>query len=253
MILRDVVRDYEYGQTDADPLQVLYCYAGFNTSICSLLQNVSPDTYGVGVIVYFYARATKYSGNIQLTDLQYKTTGKLKFQVLNETNFEKETNLLWEDVILDVNAEYVDPTTITKKADIAAYQYHFISTEVEIREVSPMSDDDYEASFGGPMFALGETKYWFRATQSGTNPPSYTYYAKIKGTNVLFNLRCDATLHPQITPAFFDSNYGTENFDMSDCVGKVFHATGYVAAYFENFQLQLPNNYRTYNYIYAVE
>lgn len=252
MFLRDISRDYENGQTDDDPLQVLYCYAGFNSGICSILQTVSPETQGVGVIVYFYARATKYNGNIQLTDLQNKTTGKLKFQVLfDEEDVERETGIAWEDVILDTDSIYVDPETIETKEDIAAYQYNWISTEVEIRAVSPMNDDGYDSR---PKFlnSDADNTYWFRETINSGNPPSYTYYAKIKGTNVLFNLRCDSSLTPTVTPAFFDPNYKTENFNMQDCVGKVFHATGYVAAYFENFQLQLPNNYSMYNYIYAV-
>ena len=39
---------------------------------------------------------------------------------------------------------------------------------------------------------------------------------------------------------------------MNDAVGKKYHVTGYVVAYFETFQLQLPNNYDMYNYIYEV-
>lgn len=249
MYLRDIVRDYENGQTDEDALQGLYCYAGFNTSLCSILQTVSPETEGVGVVVYFFARATKYSGNIQLTDLQTKTSGKLAFKVLTPANIEKETMLKWEDLILDANPEAVAPSSITSKTDLANLQYHFISTTVELRAVSPSSDDGAQGAYN-PNYA-SETKYWFRETDSGSSK-AYTYYAKVEGTNVYFNLRCDATLFPTVTPSFFDSNYGTENFNMNDAVGKKYHVTGYVVAYFETFQLQLPNNYDMYNYIYEV-
>lgn len=252
MYLRDIVRDTENGQSEDSPLQVLYCYAGFNTGLCSILQTVSPDTQGVGVVVYFYARATKYSGNIQLTDLQTKTSGKLAFKVLTETNIERETMLKWDDLILDISSETIDPSSITSTNDLAKLQYHFINTVVELRTVSPSYDDGAEGTYGGPMFALAEeTRYWFRATDSGSGN-AYTYYAKVVGTGVYFNLRCDASLFPTVTPAFFDPNYGTEEFDMNDAVGKKFYVTGYVVSYFETFQLQLPNNYDMYNYIHAV-
>jgi endonuclease YncB( thermonuclease family) len=250
MYLRDIVRDTENGQSEDSPLQVLYCYAGFNTGLCSILQTVSPETEGVGVVVYFYARATKYSGNIQLTDLQTKTSGKLAFKVLTPANIEKETLLKWDDLILDISSETIAPSSISTVNDIAKLQYHFINIEVELRTVSPSYDDGAERSIGAPNNA-NETSYWFRETDSGSSK-AYTYYARVVGTNVNFNLRCDASLFPTVTPAFFDPNYGTSSFNMNDVVGHRYHVTGYVVAYFENFQLQLPNNYDMYNYIYKI-
>ena len=66
----------------------LYAYAGFNSSLCSILQNGSEmmglDGKGIGVIIRFYCRATYYNGNIQLSDVKTSTTGKKKIDMINE-------------------------------------------------------------------------------------------------------------------------------------------------------------------------
>lgn len=82
MFLRDVLHDREQDEND-DSYAGLYAYAGYNSSLCSLLQSASTSQgvsdHGVGIVVRFYCRATMYSGNVQLSDVKSSTTGKKSF------------------------------------------------------------------------------------------------------------------------------------------------------------------------------
>lgn len=248
MYLRDVVVDQELQDEGKEEYGSLYCYAGFNSSIASILNKFSPTTHphGIGLVVYFYARATTYSNNIQLSDLQNKTSGKKAFRVITEANIaERNPAYKWSDLKLDTSTVRVEPSLIKTQDDIGAYKYQWIDTEIEIRKVNTSDDDDPAEG------SSATSEYWFRAvTSSGTT--SYTYYAKIAGTSVYCNLRADASLNPQVLPAIFDSKYGTGQFNVDDADGKVFHVTGYLVSYFDKYQIQLANNYQVYNYIQEV-
>ncbi|MDR0934833.1 MAG: thermonuclease family protein [Erysipelotrichaceae bacterium] len=250
MYLRDVNPDIE--QTD-EKLASLYCYSGYNSAIASLLNGVSPETKGVGVVVYFYARATIYSDNIQLSDLKATTTGKRAFRVITENNISKYTNYnSMSELQLSTDTVRMNPATITSQEDVGAYKYQWIDTEIELRTVSPSTDDGEQQSAHRniPVLGAATEEYWVKA--SNTAPISYTYYAKIAGTEVYCNLRADASLNPQVVPTIFDAKYGSTDFNVQDVIGKTFHVTGYLVSYFEKYQIQLANNYQMYNYIYEV-
>lgn len=255
LYLRDVVVDPELIEKGKVEYGSLYCYAGFNSAVASILGNASPEgTYGIGAVVYFYARATMYSGNIQLSDLQNRTSGKRAFKVVTPDNIEKLQHVYkWEDLILDTSTVRMEPLEMTSQDVVGQFKYQWIDTEIEIRKIAPYDDEEREDNAFDPSRAMpaGSTdEYWVK--KSTTTPASYTYYAKFAGTNVYCNLRADASLNPQVVPNIFDINYGTEDFNMDDAVGKTFHVTGYLVSYFEKYQIQLANNYDTFNYIYEV-
>ena len=271
MFLRDVLLDKEQVEKGDTQLAGLYCYAGFNSSVCSTLQNASEalgmDGTGVGLVVRFYCRATKYNGNVQLSDLKAATTGKKKFTPLTERSFanyadelkwsslyEEKGSVTYADLNKDPSAIALDPTSISSYDDpttadilyddLAPYQYQFIETEVTIRAVDS-SDRDEEGSTGG-------SGYWYKGN---ANDNSYTVYARIDGKNgdkILTNLRIDTSIYPFIEPASF----GTDNaYDLTSAntpVDTKWHVTGYMSLYFGKFQILLPNNYASLNYLYKI-
>lgn len=260
MFLRDIVHDAE--QED-DKLQGLYAYSGFNSSVCSLLQNASTalgmDGTGVGVVARFYCRATMYGGNVQLSDVKSSTTGKKGFKVLDEDNFSKYADeLKWSKEYQDKGSEFsysdlnvtpsirrLEPTSISSSDDIGEYQYDVCETEVEIRSVTPQDTDDEGHSETG-------SGYWYKPTKDSK---SYTVYALINGKDgrkIYTNIRIDNSMYPYLDPSVFGTSVNTDLDSENSPVGKTFHVTGYVAKYFDKYQIQLPNNYPAYNYFYKV-
>ena len=261
MFVRDVFHDSEQVEKEGvdSPLAGLYAYAGYNTSLCSLLQNASKaqglgDT-GVGVVVRFFCRATYYSGNVQLSDIKYSTTGKKGLKSITEKNFatyandyvwsyeyEQKGELTFADMIRDASPTEVVPTSVT---NLGVYQYQFISTEVVIRKITnkEMSDENDDTDLSN--------EYWYKGN---ANNKAYTVYAYIdNGTDrVLTNLRIDDTLFPFIEPATFGTSDPTDLDGPNSPVGKTFHVTGYVSAYFDKYQIMLPNNYASMHYLYKV-
>ena len=266
MFLRDVLYDSEQVAANDTKLAGLYCYAGFNSALCSLLQDASKqfgmDGTGVGLVVRFFCRATVYGGNVQLSDLKASTTGKKGFKVLTETNFSKYADeLKWSnvyeqnnavtyaDLIKDATPVRLEPSSVsayddpeTKDImydDLEPYHYQFIETEVTIRTVNQGDkDEDGKTSTSG--------NYWYKGNE---NDNSYTVYAQIngkEGAKIYTNLRVDTSIFPFIQPAFFG------NADNSP-VGKTYHVTGYLALYFTKYQILLPNNYASLNYIYELK
>ena len=251
LYLRDVVVDPELIEQGKEEYGSLYCYAGFNSAIASILSNASPETHGIGTVVYFYARATMYSGNIQLSDLQNKTIGKRAFRVMTPETIERwHANYKWADLKLNTSTVRMEPSEMTSQEDVGAFKYQWIDTEIEIRKIAPYDDEELNNPQNAIAAPAASDEYWVKA--STTTPTSYTYYAKFAGTNIYCNLRADASLNPQVVPNIFDPKYGTVDFDMDDAVGKTFHVTGYLVSYFEKYQIQLANNYQMFNYIYEV-
>ena len=274
MYLRDILLDKEQVEKGDSQLQGLYCYAGFNSSVCSLLQNASKkykmDGTGVGLVVRFFCRATSYNDNVQLSDLKYSTTGKKGFKVLTADNFasyaeelkwsdiyEQKGTVAYTDLQRDPASVRLDPATISdyddpktdniSYDDLSPYQYQFIDTEVTIRSVDPKTDKDEE---GGSTDS--SSKYWYKGN---ANDKSYTVYATINGKDgarILTNLRIDNSIYPFIEPATFGTSDANDLDSDASPVGTKWHVTGYMCLYFGKFQIQLPNNYEAYNYLYKI-
>ena len=271
MFLRDLLLDKEQVERNDNRLAGLYCYAGFNSSVCSILQKASErdgmDGTGVGVIVRFFCRATVYNDNVQLSDLKYSTTGKKGFKVLTTKNFDTYAEeLKWSDVYeKNGKVEFADleknPTTVRLEPsefttrddpntpnimydDLAPYHYQFIDTEVTIRSVSSGDQDEEGAALSG--------SYWYKGN---ANDNSYTVYATINGKDgakILTNLRIDNSLNPFIEAATFGTSDASDLSSANSPVGKKWHVTGYLALYFGKFQILLPNNYAKLHYLYKV-
>ncbi len=272
MFLRDLLLDNEQVEKGDNRLAGLYCYAGYNSSVCSILQKASErngmDGTGVGVIVRFFCRATTYNGNVQLSDLKYSTTGKKGFKVLTTSNFatyaeelkwsnvyEQNGAVTFDDLTKDPTTIRLEPSTLTTYDDplttdimyddLAPYQYQFIDTEVTIRSVGSGDKDEEGASVSG--------SYWYKGN---ANDNSYTVYATINGKDdakILTNLRIDNSLNPFIEAATFGTSNASDLTSENSPVGKTWHVTGYLALYFGKFQILLPNNYAKLHYLYEVK
>ena len=274
MFLRDVLLDKDQVAAGDNQLQGLYCYAGFNSSVCSLLQRASTkygmDGTGVGLVVRFFCRATSYNGNIQLSDLKASTTGKKGFKVLTADTFATYAEeLKWSDAYeqkgtvtyadLNKNATTIrlEPSTISAYDnpattditydDLAPYHYQFIDTEVTIRSVDPNTDKDEDGAS-----ASGSSRYWYKGN---ANDKAYTVYATINGKDgdkLNTNLRVDNSLYPFVEAATFGTADPNDLTSEKSPVGTKWHVTGYLALYFGKFQILLPNNYDSLHYLYKV-
>ena len=275
LYLRDVLIDEEQHEAEGENARYagLYAYAGFNSALCSTLQNASEryggDGTGVGLIVRFYCRATMYSGNVQLSDLKTSSTGKTAFRIITEQNFDtykasfswshisNTRDLTYADLNKNTTPIEIDTSTIDTAhssddcyyTDLLAYQYQWVKVDLVIRSVSPATDDDQESARDVNRSSTGE--YWYKPT---TDSKAYTIYAYMvgkDGNKVFTNVRIDNSLTPYPAPALFGTSDEFDCTSDKSPVGKTFTFTGYLARYFEKFQIQLGNNYSSYNYIVA--
>lgn len=275
LYLRDLLIDEEQFEEEGESARLagLYAYAGFNSALCSTLQNYSKahggDETGVGLVVRFYARATLYSNNVQLSDIKTGTTGKTAFRILDESNFSKyKESLSWshkykEDpdfTFADLNTAVTPVTLDTSKidknngdedciyTDLLAYQYQWVTVEMTIRDVKPADDDEQPQTTYG-AFADSSDSYWRTETPDSKAYTVYAYITDKNGEKVYTNIRIDASLQPYVSK----ESWGTaDRFDCTSAnspVGHTYRIVGYFARYFNKFQVQLGNNYPSYNYI----
>ena len=234
MVLRDI--------TDVDEGTGEYCsmyaYAGFNTALASVVS--------VGDVIKIYCRATMYNGNIQLSDLKTNTTGKQKIEWLAIS----PTSPLLEQVYPSAQYPDGDPRYVNYPTDTSAYEMdsaafdtyqdfapfsgYVISTRVTIRLVTPSSDDEVDEGSG-----TGE-EYYFKKDDSN----NMTIYGKSDGLDseskpLYMNLRVSGDCYPYPSETLFT-------------VGHTYLVVGYLAAYFERYQVQLFNNTPGRNYIIDV-
>lgn len=182
----------------------MYAYLGYNTSLATAVD--------VGDVVRFYCRLTKFNNNYQFTDVKHSFIGKQKFEILAKGL----TAPTEEYPTIDINPYYIDPNNISKSADLAQYVGGFIQTEVTVREIDP---SDYDEDEG--------TGYIYYRKDSNNN---MTVYSKLKSSSfVPFNMRVDGLSSPYPSHTLFT-------------VGSSYKVTGYLASYYENYQIQLLNN-----------
>ena len=273
MYLRDVALDEEQYELEGPDAQLagMYAYAGYNTALCSTLQNYTKkyemNDYGIGLVVRFFCRASSYSGNYQLTDVKTGSSGTKAFRAIVPDNFEKyKDSLSWSHEYknnpnfkfadlhtnvdpIEIKSSDLDRTKTDKDGyveGLAALQYQWVKVNMTIRQVTPSTDDDQDSSAG--FKADVNDPYWYKPA---SDPKAYTVYAYItdkNGEKIYTNIRIDASLNPTVSHAF----WGAESqYDLTP-VGKTFSVTGYLAKYFDKFQIQLANNYLPYNYVTPV-
>ena len=277
LYLRDVLIDDEQYEEEGESavLSGLYAYAGYTSGICSILQNASEkyggDGTGVGLVVRFYARATLYGGNIQLSDIKNNTTGANAFRIITADNFDKykdtynwsheyknNPSFAFSDLATSTAPIAVDESSLDKDnsteevlyADLLKYQYQWVSVDMTVRYVTAAEDDEQDDN-DRALLDPDTSKYWANTTP---NSKAYTVYAYITGKDggkLYTNIRVDASLYPFVSLATWGTN---DRFDITEhvAVGRTWHVTGYMARYFNKFQLQLANNYSAYHYITEV-
>lgn len=203
-VLRDVADQYENGKYAS-----LYAYAGYNSALGGYLK--------LGDIVKVYCRATKYNGNIQLSDVQNKTTGKYALVVITPEDAS------YSDYPHDIAPYDMDSSAFTDYSDFAAYQSFHIKTTITIRTVTIDEDPDEGT--------IGEESYYKK-----DDSKNMTIYAWSQASGLTLNLRVDGTCNPYPSETLFE-------------VGKSYLVVGYLAAYFEKYQLMLYNNDPEMGYI----
>ena len=204
MVLRDLVPDEDTGLYAG-----IYAYLGYNTALDTA---VDP-----GDIVKFYCRLSKFNDSMQLTDVKSSFLDKnYPFQIVKTA----EEVSLEEYPSYNIDPVVVDPNTITSPAGLGKYSGGYIRTEVTIREVDLSydgTDNDNEE---------GEVLGYYKKDKNN----NMTVYAQLNRSSfVKFNLRIDGLSNPYPSHTLFE-------------VGKTYRVEGYVAPYYEAYQLQLFNN-----------
>lgn len=231
MVLRDI--------TDVDEVTGEYCsmyaYAGYNTALASVVT--------VGDVIKIYCRATMYNNNIQLSDLKTNTTGRQKIEWLAIS----PTSPILEQVYpaaqypdgdpryvnypTDTSAYEMDSADFGAYSDFAPFSGYVVSTFVTIRYVTPFTDDEVEEGTGD------DEQYYFKKDDND----NMTIYGKSEGFDsedkpLYLNLRVSGECYPYPSETLF-------------VVGRTYRVVGYLAAYFERYQVQLFNNTPGSNYI----
>lgn len=229
MVMRDIVEpDEETGEYCS-----MYAYAGYNSSLASVVK--------VGDVIKIYARATMYNANIQLSDLKTNTVGKQKIEWLaispgNTLVLDKfypglDADPRYVDYPTDTGAYEMDTSEFGSYEDFSPYSGYVISTLVTIREVTVDNDDEIEEGSG-----TGNTYYYKKDANN-----NMTVYGSSQGTGadtrpLYMNLRVSADCYPYPEYSLFT-------------VGHTYLVVGYLASYFERYQVQLFNNTAGKNYI----
>ncbi len=219
MVIRDLKRDKE--QEEDDMFAGIYCYAGYNTSLAG--------SVSVGDVVFFYCRATKFNGTMQLSDLQTSFTDRKKpfinlgsiitNETLQQTYPEYDLNPYEMDT---ADTENFDASQ--RYAAFAPYEGKFVKTKVTVRMIQ---SGDYDED--GQIIEGTEFNNYFKEDASG----NYTCYGNSQAKNgnnyLVLNLRVDGTQYPRINPDYFQP-------------GHTYECYGYLSPYFEKYQLMLFNN-----------
>jgi endonuclease YncB( thermonuclease family) len=171
-----------------------------------------------GDVIQLYAKATVFNQNVQLTDPIMQTFDPFYpiSLIARASSPDYETTL----ANLGMNASF-DPydlrdVTITSPASFTPYNGFFARTTITIRARPQNPDDDITGDV-----TVGD----FHRKDANNNMTIYAYFY---GTDVSFNLRVDGRMFPYISETRF-------------ALGQSYEITGYIAPYFDNFQLQLHN------------
>ncbi len=210
MVLRDTEPD-ENGDYAG-----IYAFAAYGSTLATYVK--------VGYIVKFYCSAGKFNGNMQLSNINVKTTGNRKFEIIAK-NITGPTDEFEE---INVDPVAIDNTTASKTL-LSNHVGHFIVTTVTIRNVE-IGDYDQD---GNIISGTEQTAYFKKDAKN-----NMTIYARLNNS-VVFNLRVDGTSSPYASETLFE-------------VGSSYIVKGYLAPYFDNYQLQLFNNNIAFGYITKV-
>ena len=171
-----------------------------------------------GDVIQLYAKATTFNDNVQLTDPIMQT-----FHPFYPISLiARPSDADYEEVLATngMNDDYapfdLTNATIEFPNSFLPYNGFFVRTRITIRARPVNPDDDLSGNV-----TVGE----FHRKDANNNMTIYSYYA---GTEVSFNLRVDGRMFPYVSETSF-------------ALGQSYEVSGYVAPYFDNFQLQLVN------------
>lgn len=203
-ILRDVADpDPETGE-----YATMYCYAGYSSGLTSIVD--------IGDVVKFYCRATKFGDNIQMSDLHTNTSGDKHIEWWTSDDPE------YAGFHIDLNPVDVDESALSKVKDLGAYDGKYCVVDVEIRTVTPSTDDDTEEGESGS----GEEYYY----KENEKTHAMTVYAWAnKANHVTLNIRVDGNVADKPFPEQFK-------------VGHTYRVYGYVQKYFDKYQIMVFND-----------
>ncbi len=207
LILRDV-----FNPDDNDQFASIYLFTQFTES----------PFKRSGDVVEIYLKATTFNENVQLTDPVLQTFHMyfpLK-RIADPTKDNYQDVLALNGMTADVEAYDISDATITNPSNFAPFNGFFISAVVTIRSRPTSPDDDLTGDV-----TLGD---YFRK-DSNNNMTIYSYFV---GTEVSFNLRVDGRMFPYVSENRF-------------ALGQTYRVSGYLAPYFDNFQIQLHNGVTT--------
>jgi len=233
MVLRDLELDAN-DQEEGDMLASIYAYAGYNTSLAGSVK--------VGDIVQFYCRATKFNGTMQLSDLETSFIHRTKpFKVLDHiegpTEIYPQANL--EPYEMDTSTFNPANVNGTRYGDFVPYAYKFVKTRITIRMIeSGDYDEDGEIIQGTEFTSYYKEDDNRNYTCYGNAQVSYNAGGNYGTQYLTLNIRVDGSAYPRIEPEFFQVDHTYECY-------------GYLAPYFEKYQLMLFNNTNA-NYVVDV-
>jgi hypothetical protein len=171
-----------------------------------------------GDVIELYAKATSFNNNVQLTDPVMQTFHPFyPLSILTRPNNPNYETYLSQN---GMNGNYLPfdmrNITISSREDFSSFNGFFVRARIKVR-ARPVSPDD---DLSGEV-TLGD----FFRKDANSNMTIYSYYA---GTEVSFNLRIDGRLFPYVRETSF-------------VLGGTYDITGYIAPYFDNYQLQIHN------------
>lgn len=238
LVIRDLQRDID--QKDDEPLASIYAYAGYNTSLGSVI--------GIGDVIRFYCKLTKFNDTMQLSDVVSSMNDLDRpFQRLMKglTGPTDERSTIDDTVDfshIDMSLVELDETTvagITDYSQLSDYAYKIVKTRITTRSVT-VDDKDEDGNVVGSGF-----QGFIKKSDETSNHSAYTVYGSLKAgkTFPVCNIRVDASQNPYISPD-------------GDTIWKLDHTyecIGYLAPYFDKYQLQLLNNTNQFYGTYVVD
>jgi endonuclease YncB( thermonuclease family) len=171
-----------------------------------------------GDVIEIYLKATTFNENVQLTDPVLQTFHMffpLK-RIADPTKDNYQDVLALNGMTAEAEAYDISEATITNPSNFAPFNGFFISAVVTIRPRPTSPEDDLTGDV-----TLGA---YFRK-DTNNNMTIYSYFA---GTQVSFNLRVDGRMFPYVSETRF-------------ALGQSYRVSGYLAPYFDNYQIQLHN------------
>ena len=173
-----------------------------------------------GDVVEFYCKVTTFNDNVQLTDPEL-TTYSQKYPYIRITHpaaEDYETTLETNGIELEAASPApvdIRDDTIASSESFAPLNGFYVEADVTIRQVT------FDGETPDEGYTVGD--YWRKDPND-----NMTIYAWFYGTEVSFNLRIDGGMFPYVDYDWFE-------------LGHSYTVSGYVAPFYENYQLQLFN------------